>query len=149
MDLSAIENAINAANATDGAEATKTAGDESTEPKQGQEKNAALRKEAETLIGRGRLMAQGFVTEVLNQADSLYKQALNEGGSVQEGGSKITEQGSLMTETGNALPTSKDNPSKGKIDEKKSVKHIKEEDLAPHQQVAVNKSESRINSASK
>ena len=143
MDLSAIQSAIDAAN-----EATKTAGAKTPEPKGSDlEKQAALKKEAETLVGRGRLMAQGFVTELLNQADSLYKQALNDGGKVT--GSKITESGSLMADSGNALPTSKDNPGKGKIDEKKSVKHLMEDSIAPHGQVAVSKSESRINSVSK
>lgn len=145
MDLSAIQSAIDAAkDAT--SEATKTAKDRTPQGSD-LEKQAALKKEAETLIGRGRLMAQGFVTELLNQADSLYKQALNDGGSIS--GSKIKETGSMMTDTGNSLPSSKDNVGKGKIDEKKSVKHLKEEDLKPHQQVAVNKSESRINAVSK
>jgi len=145
MDLSAIQSAIDAANDAN-AEATKTA---SAKTPQGSdlEKKAALKKEAETLIGRGRLMAQGFVTELLNQADSLYKQALNEGGKIQ--GATISESGSMMTETGNKLPTSKNSPGKSKIDETKSVKHLTEDDLKPHQQVAVNKSESRINAVSK
>jgi len=146
MDLSAIQSAIDAASEANN-EATKTAGAKTPEPKSSDlEKKAALKKEAETLIGRGRLMAQGFVTEILNQADALYKQALNDGGSVS--GATISESGSMETETGNKLPTSKNSPGK-KIDEKKSVKHLMEDSLAPHQQVAVNKSESRINSVSK
>lgn len=149
MDLSDVQNAINSAKSAN-AEATKTAGAKTPTNKGGEgiDKKAELKKEAETLFARGRIMGQGFVTEVLTQADNLQKRALNEGGKVNEGGSKITEQGSLMADGGNALPTSKDNPSKGKIDET-GVKHIKEDSLAPHGQVAVNKSESRINKASK
>jgi hypothetical protein len=145
MDLSAIQSAIDAANAAN-AEATKTAGVTQRPESSDLEKQAALKKEAETLIGRGRLMAQGFVTELLNQADTLYKQALNDGGKVT--GSKITESGSLMADGGNKLPTNKENPGKSKIDETK-VKHLKEDSIAPHGQVSVSKSESRINSASK
>jgi hypothetical protein len=145
MDLSAIQSAIDAANDAN-AEATKTASAKTPESSD-LEKKAALKKEAETLIGRGRLMAQGFVSELLTQADSLYKQALNEGGNVS--GATISEPGSMATETGNKLPTSKNKPPKNDIDETKAVKHVMEESLEPHQSVAVNKAESRINRVSK
>lgn len=143
MDLGDVQTAINSAKRASG-EATKTASATSTG---GFNKQAALKKEAETLLARGRLMAQGFVTEVLTQADNLMKQALNEGGKIN--GSKITESGSLMADGGNALPTNKENPGKSKIDET-GVKHLKETDsIAPHDQVAVHKSEARINKVSK
>jgi len=144
MDLGDVQTAINSAKSAS-AEATKTASAVNNGTG-GFDKKAALKKEAETLLARGRLMAQGFVTEVLNQADNLMKQALNDGGSVN--GSKITESGSLMADGGNKLPTNKENPGKSKIDET-GIKHIKEDSIAPHDQVAVHKSEARINKVSK
>jgi len=154
MDLNEVQSAIEAAKRANGS-VSKTASQNTPANTETFDKQAALKKEAETYIARGRLQAQGFIAEVLDVVDNMYKQALSsqtnmrDSGGVQQGGSKITEPGSLTSDGGNALPTSKDNPSKKKIDETKSVKHLLEDSGAPHGQVAVHKSEARINNVSK
>ena len=110
----------------------------------------AAAKEAKDSYARGSLMGKGFVDYVLKTAASIGKTAettnMSDGGNQEDGGSKVTEPGSMMTDTGNKLPTSKDNPGDGKIDESKSVKHLTEDDLS-HSPPNVAKAEARIEKA--
>lgn len=112
-----------------------------------QHRKEALLKTAEDLYNGGQIFAKGFVDFMLKSGAAALKTALHDGGKIERGGSTISEPGSMMTEKGNALPTSINNPGKGKIDEKKSVKHLTEADL--NSPMAQNKSEARINKAMK
>lgn len=119
----------------------------SVNPNTEQLRKEALLKTAEDLYSGGQIFARGFVDYMRKVGAASLKTALNAGGKIEQGGSTISEPGSMMTEKGNALPTSVNNPGKGKIDEKKSVKHLTEADLSSP--MAQNKSEARINKAMK
>lgn len=125
-------------------ESVKTAAEAQTEQVLAKTANQKLAALAQDAIAVGRLMAHGLLTEMRKEAAAAWnKQSSLEGGHVS--GSKITETGSV-TEAANALPTSKDNPSKSKIDET-STKHLTEKELVLP--TKVQKSESRIKAVSK
>lgn len=153
FDLKTIEEAIQKT-ANDGGQPEKkapanggTTKEAAVSDNKEQMRKEALLKTAEDLYSGGQIFAKGFVDYMLKAGAASLKTALHDGGKIERGGSTISEPGSMMTEKGNSLPTSINNPGKGKIDEKKSVKHLTEADISSP--MAQNKSEARINKAMK